>query len=122
MVSKKLCSITPSYFVLPLIGFAEISIANRINEHKCYKNVLRNHSAPHDQKALNRSVYICKGATSSVPSSCYEKILRGFKSFPNEQTLERLASVCTAKNLINGGQLAIKPTEKPPKVDAVSLN
>ena len=91
--------------IIPFLGLAEISIANKINEHECYKNVLRNHSTPHDEKTLNRATYICKGATSSVPGDCYENILYSFTSLPNEETLDRVASLCTAKNLINARYL-----------------
>ena len=122
MVNKKFYGMLSVLCVLPLLGFAEISIANKITEYRCSKKVLHNHPAPHDEKTLTRAAYICKDATSSVPSKCYKNILRSFKTFPNEQTLDRIASVCTAKNLINGGQLAIKQTEKPPKVDTASLN
>ena len=108
--------------VFPLFSFAETSITNKVYENKCNKNVLRNHSAPYERRDLNRVAYICKGSTSSVPGKCYESILLNLKSFSNKQTLDRIASVCTAKNLINRGQLAINRTEKPFKVDAISLN
>ena len=92
--------------VLPLLGLAKISIADKINEHQCYKNILHSYSRAHSESTFNRATHICQGATSSAPSECYESILHDFTSLPSEKTLDRIASLCTAKNLINATYLA----------------